>query len=1137
MTVSYLWGKGFMLLSNRRELRERIASAHRLHLCTVGISTLSGLLMASAVGSQCAWASTPEFSSVSTNREATGYRERVQVDTTVLDTAVSNAENMGVQVRKEGVISEIVENRAVPERQDAIRKSYREQASTLEAASRRLQELNAAHSISQSEAEAKYQREMADYERDKAAYDRAKEQYDREKAQYDAHLEEQITAADPNHALSPGKLVYEQPFTISENRNSLVRVEGVESHPGQNNLFDAHNNYNSDSVTHVYPTDGSSFTVLYKNVARDKATGRSLDARIHVSDVVTSTTNPGRPTIEVFSNYSDNVALYNVTAVKQTVSFAFSDTGEEYARNYYVSFGSLNGQHQGDKARYEYANGVYAAAGRGVIATFVNPKSEISREAQPVHGSASKAVTNAFMLPQGGRQSRSIADTDPDIMTHLGVTFLAHNSSSFWVGTSGGSPGHDPDDVERITATYNHVMLSSDTVAPTEAMPTPPQPPALPKRQEVPPVAPVTASVRYYELFTPSSGTEKVAQGEGKFVLPGQTTHQTVTKSTGFEPLKQFVIGDNIFATEDGRVPVAVDMASVRVESGGVDVSDRFHLVKEETEFQGKKVLQVRAEAKDAQTLTKNTAYTLRLSQTALADGSADDEFDAGFSIVNGRLDYTETHAYHEPSIDPHKRGASSVSGEDINQKAVTVGETIQYLLSLDASQLADTVEPITRFGMIDDYDETHGRIDVSSIRIYKVPSETDGANLKALREVVTTGSEDVTDQFELKDSGAAGLSIMAKVEGGRLIPPLGCKYVISIPYTVTINADGDISNTAWQIVNDHRLHTETVANHVRKINPHKDIVMSSTDRTSLDGHTIPLGQMFDYRLDSSIRPAQYGGQTTEWTIFDDYDESHDRYDGNFVVLSTSSFVRENGSVIGPGEDITRYFTQKIDQRSGAVTYSATDEFLKILNLESNRAKEQAWSVYVQMTRIDAGDVENTFTESYNGNWLKSNPVRTHTPTPSQPSEEPPRPQGPPAQPVPPQPESRDPEPPGGGTPWSQEAPPEKPADELPGPPPRSPEPLGPSPEEPRRAGPIAHTGVTGDNEVSSASAVGIGIGTVLVGYGAYRGRHRRKDPSHPADRGPRASRLVPATDDHWRPKACTFSAMTTGQHHNAGVF
>ena len=77
--------------------------------------------------------------------------------------------------------------------------------------------------------------------------------------------------------------------------------------------------------------------------------------------------------------------------------------------------------------------------------------------------------------------------------------------------------------------------------------------------------------------------------------------------------------------------------------------------------------------------------------------------------------------------------------------------------------------------------------------------------------------------------------------------------------------------------------------------------------------------------------------------------------------------------------------------------YVANAEFLKLMNLDANKKVEQGFTVYMQATRIAAGDkIENTFVENFNGNDLVSNTVVTNTPKPPAPQED-----NPPAEPTP----------------------------------------------------------------------------------------------------------------------------------------
>src|SRR5699024_6576671 len=103
--------------------------------------------------------------------------------------------------------------------------------------------------------------------------------------------------------------------------------------------------------------------------------------------------------------------------------------------------------------------------------------------------------------------------------------------------------------------------------------------------------------------------------------------------------------------------------------------------------------------------------------------------------------------------------------------------DTIEYRLLLDTSQLVDVAEPITRFGMLDDYDERHGHISTAAVRVLKLPADSDIAPTAPWDDLTRHGAEDVTDTFDVTDAGAQGISIMAKVVDGAPLPPLGFKY------------------------------------------------------------------------------------------------------------------------------------------------------------------------------------------------------------------------------------------------------------------------------------------------------------------------------------------------------------------------
>ncbi|WP_237223129.1 LPXTG cell wall anchor domain-containing protein [Rothia nasimurium] len=394
--------------------------------------------------------------------------------------------------------------------------------------------------------------------------------------------------------------------------------------------------------------------------------------------------------------------------------------------------------------------------------------------------------------------------------------------------------------------------------------------------------------------------------------------------------------------------------------------------------------------------LAKNPAelvgkdYIITLHGHVKKDATPGEFTNQATQLTNEDKTLTKVVRNYVPVIAPSKVDTSATDGSNIEGKTVTVGDVISYKLVEDTTNLENTADTIKVSGMVDDFDERYGQIDASQVRVYQVPGDTDTSTPEAVSAAVKLASaKDVTDSYTVTNGevegftngGAVGISSMMKTDGeGKVVLPMGYKYIHVLPYTVTANADGDILNTAWQVTNDHRTQTETVANKLKEINPTKDVVINVGDKDSIDGTEIALNTVFNYELNSSTLPADRAGLTESWSIVDDWDESKDAYEGNYKVISQHSFVDENGSKVDAGEDITRYFTQKVE--NGVVTYEATDAFLALMSSEANRATEQGFSVYMQVERIGTGEVENTFVENYNGEKLTSNTVKTFTPEP-----------------------------------------------------------------------------------------------------------------------------------------------------------
>ena len=90
----------------------------------------------------------------------------------------------------------------------------------------------------------------------------------------------------------------------------------------------------------------------------------------------------------------------------------------------------------------------------------------------------------------------------------------------------------------------------------------------------------------------------------------------------------------------------------------------------------------------------------------------------------------------------------------------------------------------------------------------------------------------------------------------------------------------------------------------------------------------------------------------------------------------------KDGSVLPKGTEVTKYTLQEVDTSKGTVTIRFDKDFLESL---AETSEFQA-DVYLQMTRITSGEVENTVLHTVNGYTISSNTVKTHTPEPEPPT-------------------------------------------------------------------------------------------------------------------------------------------------------
>lgn len=623
----------------------------------------------------------------------------IPVDYSALDEAVKAAEAQGVKVSA-GETQEVTVS-SMAEAEAKVAEAKKESTATIA----KLRE--AVKTIADNKADAKkaekantdrsqIEKQIADIKAENEKITKENEEatkrYNEAKAAYDKLYAEQVSNANPYKAINNvDKLALEQPFELVDSPNNLATINGKAPAGSTADRTDFPDSWSSEYAyrfTNLDPNNPN-LTMKYKGVAIDKETKRPLDVEVKILRFVSNPNGSpvgadGSPKwqnmYDVYSSYNDIVAMQKSYASEVQLYFTYGDTGEKYEKKIYNTVGSLNAQENNgteSAVRYEIT-----APGKGVLATFVNKDSRIAPEAQKVHGTASQLVDRGFYIKAGSNQGGAVFDENDDALKYLGVTYLMENGGTFFFGTTGneGVPGTDgvigdPQNTGAsrysdysIDASYNHLMLSANTVAPTAVAPVKPQLKPLKPVPELPPLVKPTpkpvpeVKVNKKVIKLANIAPEKTVANEDIVIPAGNDLPtQTVTGNTGVKAPEQFSITDLVEYAKDGdgnwRALVSITEDKLKVvDADGKDVTNLFDIKVEKgklvsgtgTDFDGHVADVVTATAKEPGKLAVNTSYSLKVESKSLNDFKADEMRDLGVVTINNKPIVTSIHRVKE---------------------------------------------------------------------------------------------------------------------------------------------------------------------------------------------------------------------------------------------------------------------------------------------------------------------------------------------------------------------------------------------------------------------------------------------------------------------------------------------------------
>ncbi|VKO78940.1 Agglutinin receptor [Streptococcus pneumoniae] len=389
------------------------------------------------------------------------------------------------------------------------------------------------------------------------------------------------------------------------------------------------------------------------------------------------------------------------------------------------------------------------------------------------------------------------------------------------------------------------------------------------------------------------------------------------------------------------------------------------------------------------QNITIVTPMTVR--EEMLNSGKSYDN--VAYQVDFGQAYETNTVTNHVPKVNPHKTNTNK-EGVSIDGKTVLPNTVNYYKIVLDYSQykgLVVTEDTLAKgFYMVDDYPEEALTLNADGVQVMdKAGNLVKGISVKAYASL-SEAPQVVQEAMAKRQLTPKGAIQVLSADGPKAFyetyVKTGQTLVVTLPMTIKnelTKTGGKYENTAYQIDFGLAYVTETVVNNVPKLDPQKDVVIDlSQKENSLDGKEVALNQLFNYRLVGALIPGNRATPLIEYRFDDDYDESHDDYNGVYKAYTVVDVTLKDGTVLLKGTEVTKYTLQHVDTSKGTVTISFDKEFLEKLAEES----EFQADVYLQMKRIASGEVENTVLHTVNGYTISSNTVKTTTPEPEPPT-------------------------------------------------------------------------------------------------------------------------------------------------------
>lgn len=400
--------------------------------------------------------------------------------------------------------------------------------------------------------------------------------------------------------------------------------------------------------------------------------------------------------------------------------------------------------------------------------------------------------------------------------------------------------------------------------------------------------------------------------------------------------------------------------------------------------------------------------------------------------LVNNYEVFSDTVTNYTPRPPRPVKAVLDRSGKDING-ATTFDRNVTFRLMTDYSPYTKTLASAQaigkKFGIFDDVQDKAFTVDHSKIKMTAAGKDvkdlfdmyhvlSDKGRTDAINKILKELNLNPKGEFYLwvaKDSKSFYYNYVKQNK----------KVTIDLPAKLLVKAGEKVENDLKQIDFGNGYQSNLVTISVPDVNPEKHALDQKDNKKVLDGQEVQIGQYIRYLLDGVTVPTKHDS-LFQYDGSDQLDVVHDRFTGNWsgIIRGTEylaekdlvlpyDVIMKDGKVVKAGDKIAKgtayaflfevnqdtdpnflkkIVTVKWNEKEGKWSYVINQDFLNSLGVKGTFDAD----FYLEVERIKAGKVENTFINTVN---LQEMTAKVTTTTPEPPKPEPKEPGKPQPQP------------------------------------------------------------------------------------------------------------------------------------------